>query len=70
MAKKDPDVNNTGKNGSGAFGSLAGYVFGKNQANNKMAMTTPVLMSENGNKMSFVMVPETRWLPLHYLFSQ
>lgn len=56
MTKKDDSNSNAnGKNGTTAFGSLAGYIFGKNTANKAMAMTTPVMMSDNGNKMSFVM---------------
>lgn len=50
------------KGGSGAFGSLAGYIFGRNKEANKMAMTTPVVMSGDGSnsKMSFIM-PSVYW---------
>jgi hypothetical protein len=48
------------KGGSGAFSSLAGYIFGRNKDANKMAMTTPVVMSGDGSKMSFVM-PSAYW---------
>ena len=48
------------KGGSGAFGSLAAYIFGKNKDDNKMAMTTPVIMAGDGEKMSFVM-PSKYW---------
>ena len=49
--------------GQGAFNSLAGYIFGKNKNNEKMAMTTPVLSktdSKGTKKMSFVM-PSRFW---------
>ena len=44
------------------FNSLAGYIFGKNQQQEKMAMTTPVISTQSaGNKkMSFVM-PSRFW---------
>jgi hypothetical protein len=44
------------------FNALAGYIFGKNQPKEKMAMTTPVLSSTNNKvkKMSFVM-PSKFW---------
>lgn len=37
------------------FGTLAGYIFGGNEANMKISMTAPVRMSETDNTMSFVM---------------
>lgn len=49
--------------GPGAFNSLAGYIFGKNKNDEKMAMTTPVLSrtdSSGTKKMSFVM-PSRFW---------
>lgn len=46
---------------SRAFGSLAGYLFGKNKDQQAMKMTTPVLMTGNENKtMSFVL-PSEYW---------
>lgn len=53
------DVN---ENGPGSFNALAGYIFGRNQQQEKMAMTTPVI-SHSANKrrkMSFVM-PSRFW---------
>lgn len=38
-------------NGPAAFGALAGYIFGKNERQEKMAMTTPVLSTPQ--KMQF-----------------
>jgi len=46
--------------GFSAFDSLAGYIFGKNQEEVKMAMTTPVISSPDGQKMSFIM-PSKFW---------
>lgn len=46
--------------GGGAFNSLAGYIFGKNQEAQKMAMTTPVITSGSRSRMSFVM-PSNYW---------
>ncbi|GKZ01125.1 hypothetical protein MPSEU_001064100 [Mayamaea pseudoterrestris] len=47
---------------AGSFNILAGYLFGKNQQQTPMKMTTPVLMDESGDqrKMSFVM-PSDFW---------
>jgi hypothetical protein len=54
-----------GMSGAGAFQSLAGYIFGKNGAGEKMAMTTPVLVGaggapDEGEVMSFVL-PSRYW---------
>uniref|UniRef100_A0A7S4BQM8 SOUL heme-binding protein n=1 Tax=Chrysotila carterae TaxID=13221 RepID=A0A7S4BQM8_CHRCT len=49
--------------GAGAFQALAGYIFGSNERNEKMAMTTPVLSrtaADGGRKMSFVL-PSRYW---------
>jgi len=48
-----------------AFGSLAGYLFGKNQSSKKMAMTTPVFTSSVNDlkQMSFVL-PSEYWTQL------
>jgi hypothetical protein len=46
---------------SRAFGSLAGYLFGKNKEQQAMKMTTPVLMTGGENRsMSFVL-PSAYW---------
>lgn len=46
---------------SRAFGSLAGYLFGKNKEQQAMKMTTPVLMTGGDNRtMSFVL-PSAYW---------
>ena len=48
---------------AGAFQALAGYIFGGNQADKKMAMTTPVLSytdSSGGRRMAFVL-PSDYW---------
>ena len=39
--------------GGGAFNALAGYIFGKNDRQQKMSMTTPVFTDSQG-KMQFV----------------
>jgi hypothetical protein len=44
--------------GAGAFQALAGYIFGKNQRDEKMSMTTPVFTRDG--QMEFVL-PETYW---------
>jgi len=47
--------------GAGAFQSLAGYILGgKNEASERMAMTTPVLSGADGDSMSFVL-PSRYW---------
>jgi hypothetical protein len=45
------------------FGVLAGYIFGGNKENTKIAMTSPVRMStdDNSNKMSFVLPSEMQF---------
>lgn len=50
------------QNGPGAFNTLAGYIFGGNQEQQKMAMTTPVISNPKTNSMSFVM-PSAYWTP-------
>ena len=50
------------KVGAGSFNTLAGYLFGKNQQQKPMKMTTPVLMDGEGStrQMSFVL-PSEYW---------
>lgn len=43
-----------------AFNKLAGYIFGKNQQQQAMAMTTPVISTSDRSRMSFVM-PSAYW---------
>ena len=47
--------------GAGAFKALAGYIFGKNKREEKMAMTTPVFT--RAGQMEFVL-PEAYWKDL------
>ena len=47
--------------GAGAFQALAGYIFGKNKREEKMAMTTPVFT--RAGQMEFVL-PEAYWKDL------
>lgn len=51
--------------GGGAFNRLAGYIFGGNKEKQAMAMTTPVIFSQEGSgarrQMSFVM-PSAYWM--------
>ena len=47
--------------GAGAFQALAGYIFGKNKREEKMAMTTPVFT--RAGQMEFV-IPEAYWTDL------
>ena len=49
--------------GAGGFQALAGYILGgRNQAEEKMAMTTPVLSSSAKGEMAFVL-PSRYWQP-------
>mmetsp|Transcript_31402 Transcript_31402/g.54434 ORF Transcript_31402/g.54434 Transcript_31402/m.54434 type:complete len:429 (-) Transcript_31402:409-1695(-) len=63
-----PGVQTTAPAAASAFNQLAGYIFGKNQEGEKMAMTTPVISSvlnddeEAAREMSFVM-PSKFWAP-------
>jgi hypothetical protein len=57
----------TGAVGGGAFNSLAGYIFGSNQGDERMSMTTPVITTpvlgsedDGTTKMSFVL-PSRFW---------
>jgi hypothetical protein len=47
-------------NANGNFRRIAGYIFGNNERNQKIAMTAPVRMEKTsaGNKMSFIMPAE------------
>jgi hypothetical protein len=58
--KTDATISNPTKGGARSFGALAGYLFGKNQQETAMSMTTPVLSSGQGSdrKMSFVLPSE------------
>jgi len=63
----DAAVREPAKGGFRAFGALAGYLFGKNQAATAMKMTTPVFSTDynnepnnNNKRMSFVL-PSTYW---------
>jgi hypothetical protein len=51
--------------GMSAFGSLAGYISGRNRANQQIAMTAPVVQhpSPNGYRVSFVMPAEMEQAP-------
>jgi len=64
-----PGVQTTAPAAASAFNQLAGYIFGKNQEGEKMAMTTPVISSVPNDddeaaarEMSFVM-PSKFWAP-------
>ena len=46
--------------GPAGFNTLAGYIFGANKEQKKMAMTTPVITSANSDEMSFIM-PSAFW---------
>jgi hypothetical protein len=72
MSLQAPQPGKGGPGGPVAFNSLAGYIFGRNVEQEKMAMTTPVISSgdisvgeassspSNERKMSFVM-PSRFW---------
>lgn len=57
-APGDTKISNPTMSAAGGFQALASYIFGKNQASTKMAMTTPVLSTES--EMSFVL-PSDYW---------
>jgi hypothetical protein len=61
-SKTDAMISNPQLKGASAFGALAGYLFGKNQASTAMKMTTPVLSAGEGAEryMSFVL-PSKFW---------
>jgi hypothetical protein len=58
----DAKISNPQLAGASSFGALAGYLFGKNQQQTSMKMTTPVLSSGEGDarQMSFVL-PSDYW---------
>jgi hypothetical protein len=60
--KTDQRVSNPQLSGASSFGALAGYLFGKNEAQVSMKMTTPVLTTGDGEEkeMAFVM-PSSYW---------
>ena len=69
MAKPRPDATATDQkisqpqlSGASSFGALAGYLFGKNQQETAMKMTTPVFTTGDGDgkEMAFVL-PSTYW---------
>ncbi len=47
-------INGASGNGKSAFMTLAGYIFGKNERQEKMAMTMPVFLDSSG-RMQFFM---------------
>ena len=61
-ANTDAKISNPQLAGAGSFGALAGYLFGKNQEETAMKMTTPVLSRGEGEsrQMSFVL-PSDYW---------
>lgn len=61
-ARTDAKLGEPKMEGASSFGALAGYLFGKNQAETAMKMTTPVLTNGQGDskEMSFVL-PSTFW---------
>lgn len=56
--KTDAKVSFPTMGGASAFGALAGYLFGKNQQETSMKMTTPVISSPDNGQMSFVLPSE------------
>lgn len=59
-SRTDAAVNEPAKGGVKAFGALAGYLFGKNEEQTAMKMTSPVLTTED-QRMSFVL-PSQYWI--------
>lgn len=61
--KTDATISEPKMSGARGFGALAGYLFGKNQQETAMKMTTPVLTNGDGDnrQMSFVL-PSEFWL--------
>jgi hypothetical protein len=59
----DATVSDPSKKGARAFGALAGYLFGKNQQQQAMAMTTPVLSrtTKGGEKFMSFVLPSDYW---------
>ena len=55
-----------GSAGMGAFGYLAGYIGGRNQANQAIAMTAPVLQEKKGSgfQVSFVLPADMKNHPV------
>ena len=78
MASVSSKSNRSGSDANQNFRILAGYIFGKNQQDKKIAMTAPVYMEKNDtlNKMSFVLpskyqisdlpLPEDSSIKIHY----
>merc|ERR1719199_2317968 len=61
ISESDNKKNNSGTSATSAFQTLAGFIFGANSTNTKMAMTTPVftqLVDTQPSTMQFV-VPST-----------
>lgn len=60
--KTDAKISNPQLAGASSFGALAGYLFGKNQEETAMKMTTPVLSRGDGDErqMSFIL-PSDYW---------
>ena len=62
LDRTDQKVRNPQLSGASSFGALAGYLFGKNEDQKAMKMTTPVLTQGEGDskEMSFVL-PSDYW---------
>ena len=56
----DPSTRDGKNKGPQGFNTLAGYIFGKNKEEKKMAMTTPVIINGKNDEMSFIM-PSDYW---------